>query len=185
MGSTSVPSCEPTRPLTWSTSPTRRLPRTYWPYRSPTQRQTPTGGSTAASTPSAPQRRISLSARHQDTLLARSASSEHCRQMLIVQSSVTGWRSLTGGTVLCLASSAHSATTHFSSSDFIGFLLHLSPPTLLRTAHWRRQVFSAKVCSDITTSSKAFTSMQLSMDAFLTPTKTPNQSMKPTAPSRN
>jgi len=53
-------------------------------------------------------------------------------------------------------------------------LLHLSPPTSLRTAHWRRQVFSAKVYSDITTSSKAFTSMQLSMDAFLTPTKTPN-----------
>ena len=27
--------------------------------------------------------------------------------------------------------------------------------------------------------------MQLSMDAFLTPMKTPNQSMKPTAPLRN
>jgi hypothetical protein len=73
---------------------------------------------------------------------------------------------------------------YFNSSDFIGFLLHLSPPTLLRTAHWRRQVFSAKVCSDITTSSKAYTSRQFSMDAFLTPTKTPNQSMKPTAPGR-
>src|SRR5262245_7884553 len=101
--------------------------------------------------------------------------------MLIVLSSVTGWRSLIAGTVLCLASSAHSPTTHFNSSEFIGFLLHLSPPTLLRTAHWRKQVFNAKVYSDITTSSKAFTSMQLSMDAFLTPTKKPNQLLQPTA----
>jgi hypothetical protein len=54
--------------------------------------------------------------------------------MHIAQSSVTGWRSLIAGTVLCLASSAHSATTHFNSSEFIGFLLRLSPPTLLRTA---------------------------------------------------
>src|SRR4029453_13169979 len=40
MGSTSVPLCEPTRLLTWSTSPTRRLPTTCWPFRSPTQRRT-------------------------------------------------------------------------------------------------------------------------------------------------
>jgi hypothetical protein len=104
-------------------------------------------------------------------------------QMLTARSSVTGWRSLTAGTVLCLASSAHSAATHFNTSEFIGFLLHLSPPTLLRTAHWRRQVFSAKAYSDTTTSSEAFTSMQLSMPAFLTPRERPNQSMKPTAGS--
>ena len=101
--------------------------------------------------------------------------------MLIVQSSVTGWRSLIAGAVLCLASSAHSATTHFKSSEFIGFLLRRSPRILLRTAHWRRQVFSAKGYSDITTSSKAFTSMQLSMDAFLTPIETPNQAIQRTA----
>ena len=101
--------------------------------------------------------------------------------MRIAQSSVTGWRSLIAGTVLCLASSAHSATTHFNSSEFIGFLLRLSPPTLLRTAHWRRRGFNAKGYSDITTSSKAYTSMQLSMDAFLTPTETPNQAMQRTA----
>jgi hypothetical protein len=95
--------------------------------------------------------------------------------MLIVQSSVTGWHSLIAGAVLCLASSAHSATTHFKSSEFIGFLLRRSPQILLRTAHWRRQVFGAKGYSDITTLSKAFTSMQLSMDAFLTPMETPNQ----------
>src|SRR6476620_4322909 len=174
MGSTSVPLCEPTRLLTWSTSPTRRLPRTYWPFRSPTQRRMPTVGSTAASNPSAPQRRILLSARHQATSLVPSASSEHCRQMHIAQSSVTGWRSLIAGTVLCLASSAHSATTFFDSSEFIGFLLRLSPPTLLRTAHWRRRGFNAKGYSYITSSSKAYTSTQLSMDAFLTPMETLN-----------
>jgi hypothetical protein len=125
------------------------------------------------------------SARHQATSLVPSASSEHSRQVLIVQRSVTGWRSLIAGTGLCLVSCAHSATTHFNSSDFIGFLLHPSPPTLHRTARWGRQVFSAKVCSNITTSSTAFASMQLSMDAFLTPTKTPNQLMKQTAPLRN
>jgi len=112
MSSTSVRSCEPTRLLTRSTSPTRRLPTTCWPFRSPTQRRTP---------------------------------------------------------------------THFKSSEFIGFLLRRSPRILLRTAHWRRQVFSAKGYSDITTSSKAFTSMQLSMDAFLTPMKTPNPAMQRTA----
>src|SRR4029077_8449862 len=138
----------------------------------------PTGGSTAASKPSGPQRRILLSVRHQATSLVPLASSEHCPQMRIAQSSVTGWRSLIAGTVLCLASSAHSATTHFNSSEFIGFLLRLSPPTLLRTAHWRRRDFNAKDCSDITTSSKAYTSMQLSTDAFLTPVKTPNQTMQ-------
>ena len=37
-----------------------------------------------------------------------------------------------------------SATTHFNSSEFIGFLLRLSPPTLLRIAHWRRRGFNAK-----------------------------------------
>ena len=60
-------------------------------------------------------------------------------------------------------------------------LLRLSPPTLLRTAHWRRRGFNAKGYSDITTSSKAYTSMQSSMDAFLTPTETPNQAMQRTA----
>src|SRR6266550_3293782 len=93
--------------------------------------------------------------------------------MHIAQSSVTGWRSLIAGTVLCLASSVHSATTHFKSSEFIGFLLRLSPPTLLHTAHWRRRGFNAKGYSDITTSSKAFTSMQLGMDASLPPRVTP------------
>jgi RimJ/RimL family protein N-acetyltransferase len=44
-----------------------------------------------------------------------------------------------------------------------------------------KAVFSAKGYSDITTSSKAFTSMQLSMDAFLTPMETPNQAMQRTA----
>ena len=175
MGSTSAASCEPTRLLTWSTSPTRRFPKTYWPFRFHTQKQTPTGGWTTASSPSAPQRRISLSACHQATSLVPSAWSEHCRQKLIVRSSVTGWRSPIAGVVLCLTPSAHSATTHFKSSEFIGCLLHLSPPTLLRTAHWRRQVFNAKVYSGITTSREAFISMQLSMDAFPTPIEAPNQ----------
>ena len=40
---------------------------------------------------------------------------------------------------------------------------------------WRRRGFNAKGYSNITTSSKAYTSMQLSMDAFLTPPETPNQ----------
>ena len=53
----------------------------------------------------------------------------------------------------------------------------------LRTAHWRRRGFNAKVYLDITTSSKAYTSMQLSMDAFLTLTETPNQSMANREPS--
>jgi hypothetical protein len=61
------------------------------------------------------------------------------------------------------------------------FCYAVSPQILLRTAHWRRQVFSAKGYSDITTLSKAFTSMQLSMDAFLTPMETPNQAMQRTA----
>jgi len=47
--------------------------------------------------------------------------------MRIAQSSVTGWRSLIAGTVLCLASSAHSATTHFNSSEFIGFCYAFLP----------------------------------------------------------
>ena len=132
MGSTSAASCEPTRLLSWSTSPTRRLPKTYWPFRFHTQRQTPTGGWTTASSPSAPQRRILLCACHQATSLVPSVWSEHCRQKLIVRSSVTGWHSPIGGVVLCLARSAHSATTYFNNSEFIGFLLHLSPPTLHR-----------------------------------------------------
>src|SRR5262249_17509683 len=98
--------------------------------------------------------------------------------MLIMRSSVTGWQSLIAGAVLCLAPFAHSATTHFGNSEFIGFLLRLSPPTLARTAHWRKQVFSAKVYSDITTSSKAFISTQLCMDTFLTPTQTPNHTLR-------
>ena len=92
-------------------------------------------------------------------------------------------RSLIAGTVLCLASSAQLQRLYaFNSSEFMRFLLRLSPPTLLRTAHWRRRGFNAKGYSDITTSSKAYISMQLSMDAFLTPMKTPYQSMTPTAP---
>ena len=83
-------------------------------------------------------------ARLQSYLIGASAPSEHCQQMLIVQNSVTGWRSLIAGMVLCLASSAHSVTTHFNSSEFIGFLLRRSPRISLRTAHWRRQVFGAK-----------------------------------------
>ena len=39
---------------------------------------------------------------------------------------------------------------------------------------WRRRGFNAKGYSDITTSSKAYISMQLSMDAFLTPMETLN-----------
>jgi hypothetical protein len=45
----------------------------------------------------APQLRISLSVRHQATSLVPSASLEHFRLMLIVQSSVTGWRGLIVG----------------------------------------------------------------------------------------
>ena len=39
--------------------------------------------------------------------------------------SVTGWLSLIAGMASCLASSAHSATTHLNNSEFIGFLLRL------------------------------------------------------------
>ena len=62
-----------------------------------------------------PQRRISLSACHQATSLVPSAWSEHCRQKLIVRSSVTGWRSPIGGVALCLTPSAHSATKTMNS----------------------------------------------------------------------
>jgi len=181
MGSSSVPLCEPTRLLTWSTSPTRRLPRTYWPFRSPTQRRTPTGGSTAASNSvGSPMTNFALRAPSGYLIgaigvvgaLSPDAHSAEFGYWL-----AQSYR----GHGLMPRVSVHSATTHFKSSEFIGFLLRLSPPTLLRTAHWRRRGFNAKGYSDITTSSKAYTSMQLSMGAFLTPVEMPNRSMKPTA----
>jgi RimJ/RimL family protein N-acetyltransferase len=51
------------------------------------------------------------------------------------------------------------------------FSSNLASHRALEKAGFQREGYS-----DITTSSKAYTSMQLSMDAFLTPTETPNQS---------
>jgi hypothetical protein len=51
-----------------------------------------------------------------------------------------------------LASSAHSATTHFKSSEFIGLLTLFSSNLASAPRTWRRQVFSAKGYSGIITS---------------------------------
>ena len=61
----------------------------------------------------------------------------------IVQSSGTGWRNLIAGAVLCLASSAHSATTHFKAPNSSAFcyavLLNLASHRALEKAGFQRE----------------------------------------------
>ena len=109
--------------------------------RSPTPRRTPTGVDRCEQLLT-PNDDLALRA-PSGYLIGAIGLPEHCRQVRIAQSSVTGWRSLMRARSYA-PRHPHIQRLCISTLRIHRLLLRLSSFNLLRTAHSRRRVFSVK-----------------------------------------